>query len=88
MLFLLRPLAMLWLLLHHLLRARPHPVTGATMTTHTIVIKDDTSRAELEEAMANVVATLHRMPAHWTDRRASLHAKLDAMLADWEMADH
>ena len=56
------------------------------MTTETIVIKDDTTKAELEEAMANVVATLHRMPAHWTDRRASLHAKLDAMLSDWETA--
>lgn len=51
-----------------------------------IRITDETTRAELEEAMANVVATLHRMPAHWTDRRASLHAKLDAMLADWEAA--
>ena len=87
LLCLLRPLAMLWLILHHLLRARPDPVTGAKMTTETIVIKDDTSRAELEEAMANIVATLHRMPAHWTDRRASLHAKLDVMLEDWQQAD-
>ena len=53
-----------------------------------VVITDDSTRADLEEAMAHVVATLHRMPAHWTDRRASLHAKLDAMLADWEQADH
>lgn len=51
-----------------------------------IRITDETTRAELEEAMANVVATLHRMPSHWTDRRAALHAKLDAMLADWERA--
>lgn len=57
------------------------------MTTQPIVrITDDTTRAELEEAMANVVATLHRMPAHWTDRRATLHARLDAMLEDWEHA--
>ena len=53
-----------------------------------LVITDDTSRAELEEAMANVVATLHRMPAHWTDKRTALHAKLDAMLEDWQRADH
>lgn len=52
----------------------------------TIVIRDDTTRAELEEAMTNVVATLHRMPAHWVDRRAGLHARLDAMLTDWESA--
>lgn len=52
----------------------------------TIVITDETTRAELEEAMTNIVATLHRMPAHWTDRRAGLHAKLDHMLEDWEQA--
>ena len=52
----------------------------------TILITDDTTRAELEEAIANVVATLHRMPAHWTDRRAALHAKVDALLDDWERA--
>ena len=51
-----------------------------------IVITDDTTRAELEEAMANVVATLHRMPAHWTDKRAGLHAKLDTLLDDWQHA--
>lgn len=49
-------------------------------------ITDDTSRAELEEAMANVVATLRRMPQHWTDRRAKLHERLDALLEDWERA--
>lgn len=52
----------------------------------TIVITDETTRAELEEAMTNIVGTLHRMPAHWIDRRAGLHAKLDAMLTDWEQA--
>lgn len=50
----------------------------------TIIITDDTPRSELEEAMINVVATLHRMPAHWTSRRAALHEKLDALLEDWQ----
>ena len=45
---------------------------------------EDTPRAELEEAMGFIVQTLQRMPSHWTDRRAALHAKLDAMLGDWE----
>ena len=53
----------------------------------TIVITHDSTRADIEEAMAHVVATLHRMPGHWTDRRAVLHAKLDALLTDWQMAD-
>ena len=56
------------------------------MTADVIRITDDTTRAELEEAMANVVATLSRMPSHWTDKRAALHAKIDAMLVDWEAA--
>lgn len=74
---------MLWLILAHLLK--PSPVTEAAMT-ELILVTDDTSRADLEEAMANIVNTLHRMPNHWTDRRASLHHKLDALLTDWQNA--
>ena len=37
--------------------------------------------------MHNVVATLHRMPSHWTDKRARLHAKLDELLGDWLAAN-
>lgn len=46
-------------------------------------ITADTTTAELEEAMANIVATLRRMPTHWTDRRAHYHAQLDALLDQW-----
>lgn len=49
----------------------------------TLRITDDTTRADLEEAMVNLVHTLHRMPAHWTDRRAVLHGKLDLLLDEW-----
>lgn len=48
----------------------------------TVVVSDETSRAELEEAMTNLVGTLHRMPEHWVDRREAMHAKLDAYLDD------
>jgi hypothetical protein len=51
-----------------------------------IRVTDETTRAEIEEAMGNVVHALRRCPSHWTDRRASLHAKLDALLVDWERA--
>lgn len=51
-----------------------------------IHITDETTRAELEEAMTNIVATLHRMPNHWADRRAGMHDKLNALLDDWELA--
>lgn len=50
-------------------------------------ITDETTRAELEEAIANLNATLHRMPEHWVERRAALHAKIDALLEDWQRAD-
>lgn len=49
-------------------------------------VSDETTRAELEEAIANLNATLHRMPEHWTDRRAGIHAKIDALLTDWQAA--
>ena len=32
------------------------------------------------------VKTLQRMPAHWADRRAGLHARIDVLLEDWERA--
>ena len=49
------------------------------MTT-AIVITDDTTPDELREAITNLAATASRMPAHWTDRRAALHARIDALL--------
>lgn len=51
-----------------------------------IRVTDDTARADIEEALRYVNESLHRMPAHWTDRRAALHAKIDALLDDWQAA--
>ena len=50
------------------------------------VTAEPCTRAELEEAIQGHRATLARMPAHWTDRRASIHAKIDQLLTDWEAA--
>lgn len=47
-------------------------------------ITEAPSRAEIEECLANLVHTLHRMPAHWTDRRAALHAQIDQRLHEWQ----
>ncbi|WP_067428320.1 hypothetical protein [Nocardioides jensenii] len=56
-----------------------------TTTEREIVrVTDDTTKAELEEAITNIRATLARMPSHWTDRRAGLHAKIDALLVEWQ----
>jgi hypothetical protein len=54
--------------------------------TPLIRITDETTRAEIEEAMRHVRHTLDRCPSHWAERRAGLHAKLDSLLTDWERA--
>lgn len=51
-----------------------------------MTITTDTTRPDLEEAMAHVLATLRRMPSHWTDKRAALHSELDDLLVEWEAA--
>lgn len=47
-------------------------------------LEDAPTRVEIEEAMTHVVATIRRMPIHWTDKRAALHDQLDGLLEDWQ----
>ena len=49
-----------------------------------MTITADCTRAELEEAMTHVLASLRRMPSRWTDKRAALHAELDELLTQHE----
>lgn len=57
------------------------------MTTQAITrITDETTKAELEHAITEHVKTMSRWPAHWVDRRAAMHLRIDAMLCDWEQA--
>jgi delta 1-pyrroline-5-carboxylate dehydrogenase len=49
-------------------------------------ITDDTTKAEIEQALTNHVATLHRWPTHWTSQRDRMHARIDALLDDWRKA--
>lgn len=51
-----------------------------------ILITDDTTKAEIEEAITRHRAALGRMPSHWADRRAALHDRINALLTDWEQA--
>lgn len=55
-------------------------------TPGVIRVTDETTKAELEEAITGHNLTLSRMPAHWVDRRARLHGLIDALLLDWERA--
>lgn len=60
-------------------------MSGGCLVTTTQTFAPET-KPELEEAMRNVVATLARMPAHWQDRRAGMHLKLNDLLTLWETA--
>ena len=51
-----------------------------------MTITADCTRAELEEAMTHVLASLRRLPSRWTDKRAALHAELDDLLGEWQRA--
>lgn len=51
-----------------------------------LIVTDETTKAELEEAITGHNLTLSRMPEHWVDRRARLHGLIDALLVDWERA--
>ena len=51
-----------------------------------LLAEPETTRADIEEALRNINETLHRMPEHWADRRAALHAKIDVLLTAWEVA--
>lgn len=46
----------------------------------TIVVTDDTTAEELREAITNLGAYAARLPAHWTDRRADTHRRINVML--------
>jgi hypothetical protein len=52
----------------------------------TIVVTDATTKAELAEALTNMAATAARTPAHWAERKAAIHARIDALLYEYENA--
>lgn len=52
-----------------------------------MTITTDCTRLDLEEAMAHLVATLRRLPTHYTDKRAELHGEIDLLLSEWQRAD-
>ena len=57
------------------------------MMTPAIRVTDDTTADELREAITNLAATASRMPAHWTDRKAALHGRIDALLDELAARD-
>lgn len=51
-----------------------------------LLITDTTPRAELEEALTHLAATASRLPRHYVDRKAAIHARIDALLDEWQAA--
>ncbi len=51
-----------------------------SIDTPIVRVTDDTTPEELREAITNLAATAARLPAHWVDRKAVLHARIDALL--------
>ncbi|WP_163168094.1 hypothetical protein [Arthrobacter sp. Alg241-R88] len=84
LLFLLRPLTMLWLILAHLLRAQPNSVTEAAMTT-TVDPVETVTRDELLTALHNMNATAKAISRRGhvglqSDEYKRRHADLDILL--------
>ncbi|MBA3781195.1 MAG: hypothetical protein H0X12_04985 [Nocardioides sp.] len=52
-----------------------------------VVITDDTTADELREAITHANAAAMRMPAHWRERKGSIHSKINSMLDDLEAAE-
>lgn len=87
LLCLLRPLAMLWLILAHILRAQPDTAKVAAMTTNIIRVDDGTTRESLIEALGylNDTAKAIRRKGYTgtaSDAYARQHARIDALLAE------
>lgn len=45
---------------------------------------EEATRAELEEALAHLNASAKRIPRHFTERKAAVHAVIDARLTEWQ----
>jgi hypothetical protein len=50
-----------------------------------IHITDETTRVEIEEAITHVLASMRRLPGV-PGYRERAHARVDALLCDWEVA--
>ena len=52
--------------------------------TAIVRVTDDTPPEEIREAITNIARTGARCPAHWTDRRAKMHERINALLDELE----
>ena len=55
--------------------------------TAIIRVTDDTPPEDIREAITNIARTAARCPAHWVDRRARMHERINALLDELEMRE-
>ena len=48
--------------------------------TAIIRVTDDTDPAEIREAITNLARTASRCPAHWVERKAHWHERINSLL--------
>jgi hypothetical protein len=49
-----------------------------------VIVGSDETREELREAITNMARTASRLPAHWAERKATLHERINGMLDQLE----
>lgn len=52
--------------------------------TAIVRVTDDSTPDEIREAITNIARTAAMCPAHWTERRAAMHARINALLDELE----
>ncbi len=50
-------------------------------------VTEPVTREELTEALRHLASTAARIPKHWTDRKAAIHALIDQRLTELEALD-
>lgn len=50
----------------------------------TIRVTDETTRAEIEEALTTLARQAARIPRHHVEAKAKAHETLDVLLLEWE----
>ena len=57
----------------------------ATQSEGLFVVTDDTTREELIEAIQHLNASAKRLPAHYIDRRAGIHRRINVLLTELQL---
>lgn len=51
-----------------------------------LIVTDETTKAEIEEALGWANQSAKRIPSHWLEHRGRAHEKINALLDAWQAA--